>query len=57
MEEWLPDTLLGGLPGRSLAEIHEMMHSIIDRSLLESTFFVGCKADMQKCFDKVQVGQ
>jgi len=57
MEDWLPDTLLGGLPGRSLAEIHEMMHAIIDRSLTESTFFVGCKADMQKCFDKVQPEQ
>ena len=40
------------LPGRSVDAIHEQLGSLLDKRAVKRTF-VGCKADVRKCFDRV----
>ena len=53
----MPDELVGGLLGRSLQEIHDQLHLLIDKALQEGTTFLRFKADMAKCFDRIQIDQ
>ena len=49
---WMPECLHGGLPGRSVDAIHEQLGGLLDQRAVKRTF-VGCKADVRKCFDRV----
>ena len=49
---WMPDCLHGGLPGRSVDAIHEQLGGLLEQRAVKRTF-VGCKADVRKCFDRV----
>ena len=49
---WMPECLHGGLPGRSVDAIHEQLGSLLEQRAAKRTF-VGCKADVRKCFDRV----
>ena len=50
--QWMPPELCGGLPGRSADIIHEDLGNFVQRRATSRTF-VGCKADVRKCFDRV----
>ena len=49
---WMPECLHGGLPGRSVDAIHEQLGGLLEQRAAKRTF-VGCKADVRKCFDRV----
>ena len=49
---WMPRELCGGLPGRSADTIHEDLGGFIQQRATARSF-VGCKADVRKCFDRV----
>ena len=49
---WMPDCLHGGLPGRAVDAIHAQLGCLLDQRAVKRTF-VGCKADVRKCFDRV----
>ena len=49
---WMPPELCGRLPGRSADTIHEDLGTFVQRRSTSRTF-VGCKADVRKCFDRV----
>ena len=49
---WTPECLHGGLPGRSVDAIHEQLGGLLEQRAAKRTF-VGCKADVRKCFDRV----
>ena len=50
--QWMPSELCGGLPGRSADTIHQDLGVFVQKRAT-SRSFVGCKADVRKCFDRV----
>ena len=49
---WMPPELCGGLPGRSADTVHQDLGVFVQQRAT-SRSFVGCKADVRKCFDRV----
>ena len=49
---WMPRELCGGLPDRSADIIHADLGEYVQQRSTSRTF-VGCKADVRKCFDRV----
>lgn len=49
---WMPTEVVGGIPGRDLAELHEDLHAALFSSQEDGEEFAGCKVDLRKAFDR-----
>ena len=55
IEEWCPDTVVGGIPGRDADELHQMFNAALERSRehQDAAKLMGASVDLSKCFDRV----
>ena len=53
IQEWALPQLCGGRPGRGIMDVHELLYEDIRAAKRSRVDFVGCKADIRRCFDSV----
>ena len=53
IDSWALPQLCGGLPGKSIMNVHEWLAEDISLAKQRRQDLVGCKADIRKCFDSV----
>ena len=53
IDSWALPQLCGGLPGKSIMDVHEWLAEDISLAKQRRQDLVGCKADIRKCFDSV----
>ena len=53
IDSWALPQLCGGLPGKSIMDVHEWLAEDISLAKQRCQDLVGCKADIRKCFDSV----
>ena len=52
---WLSPELCGGVAEKSIHDVHAHLFSDLQTCRGRAAHFAGCKADVRKCFDSVQV--
>jgi hypothetical protein len=55
IKSWADSDLFGGLPAKGIGDVHDLLHFEIADAKRRNQTLVGCKADIQKCFDSVCV--
>ena len=55
IKSWADSDLFGGLPAKGIGDVHDLLHFEIADAKRRNQTVVGCKADIQKCFDSVCV--
>ena len=53
-QSWADPELVGGVPGRSMAQTHDELFTALHDALSSRQALVGAKQDIRKCFDTVQ---
>ena len=54
-QSWIPTELCGGVAGKGIHDVHANLFADLQHSRETSGHFAGCKADVRRCFDSVDV--